>query len=179
MFRYSGTASARDERIRPAADPDLVVVAGIFAHYVTNTAVTFEEHPPTVEAWNGRLRSLGNQGLPFLVAERAGRVVGYAYAGPWREKPAYRHTVEDTVYIAPDARGQGVGGALLRALLDECRARELRELIAVIADTGDPASLALHRACGFVECGRLRRIGCKHGRWIDTVLLQRGLAPAS
>ena len=109
-----------------------------------------------------------------------GTVAGYAYASPWRPKPAYRHTVEDSVYLAPGRRGRGLGRLLLDGLLAGCAAAGAQQVIAVIADTGDPASLALHRACGFTDAGRLREVGGKHGRVIDTVLLQRpvGVPPA-
>ena len=115
--------------------------------------------------------------LPFLVAEAGGTVAGYAYASPWRPKPAYRHTVEDSVYLAPGQRGRGLGRLLLESLLTGCADAGVRQVIAVIADSGDPASVALHRACGFAETGRLSQVGYKHGRWLDTVLLQREPQP--
>jgi L-amino acid N-acyltransferase YncA len=162
--------------VRPATDGDLGQIAGIFAGYVTSSIVTFEEDPPTEQQWRERLAHVAGLGLPFLVAEApataAGTVAGYAYATPWRPKPAYRHTVEDSVYLAPHCRGKGLGRALLDALLANCAAAGVRQVIAVIADTGDPASAALHRACGFTEAGHLTRVGRKHGRWIDTVLMQ-------
>ncbi len=164
--------------IRPAAAGDLAQVARIFAHYVSGSALTFEEDPPTVPQWHQRLTSLAERGLPFLVAEAGGVVTGYAYAGPWRPQQAYRHAVEDSVYLAPAWRGRGLGTALLQALLTACAAAEVRQVIAVIADTGDPASEALHRGCGFTDAGRLTRVGFKQGRWIDTVLLQRALGQA-
>ncbi|HEY7918714.1 MAG TPA: GNAT family N-acetyltransferase, partial [Streptosporangiaceae bacterium] len=117
--------------------------------------------------------------LPFLVAEAAGTVAGYAYASPWRPKPAYRHTVEDSVYLAPGQRGRGLGRLLLESLLAGCADAGVRQVIAVIADSGDPASAALHRACGFADAGRLTQVGFKHGRWIDTVLMQRELQPGT
>jgi phosphinothricin acetyltransferase len=165
--------------VRAASPCDLEEVAGIFAHYVTGSIVTFEEDPPTVPQWRQRLGSLAERGLPFLVAEAGGTVTGFAYASPWRPKPAYRHTVEDSVYLAPAWRGRGLGKLLLQALLTECAAAGVYQVIAVIADTGDPASEALHRGCGFTDAGRLAQVGLKHGRWIDTVLLQRaaGISP--
>lgn len=161
--------------VRPVADEDLDTIAGIFARYVTDSVVTFEEIPPTVAHWQRRLDGLAARALPFLVAEVGGEVVGYAYAGPWRPKPAYRHTVEDTVYLAPEWTGKGLGRLLLERLLAECARAGVRQMIAVIADTGDPTSAALHYACGFVDAGRLRAVGHKHGRWVDTLLLQRDL----
>jgi L-amino acid N-acyltransferase YncA len=161
--------------VRPANAGDLDSVAGIFAHYVTSSVATFEEVPPTLAQWRQRLVALAGEHLPFLIAEVEGTVAGYAYASPWRPKPAYRHTVEDSVYLAPTSRGKGLGRLMLDALLTGCATAGVRQVIAVIADSGDPASAALHHACGFTEAGRLTAVGYKHGRWIDTVLLQRAV----
>jgi L-amino acid N-acyltransferase YncA len=181
-------AAAGHARIRAAEANDLGVIAGIFAHYVTTSVSTFEETPPTVREWENKLSGISELGLPFLVVEAGGRdggdggggrdaaVAGYAYAGPWRPKPAYRHTVEDSVYLAPGWTGRGLGRMLLTALLDHCTRAGARQMIAVIADSEAGASVALHRACGFTDAGRLAGVGFKHGRWIDTLLLQRGLA---
>ncbi|MFI7703112.1 GNAT family N-acetyltransferase [Nonomuraea sp. NPDC049480] len=163
--------------IRPAVPADLKAVAEINAHYVTNTVITFEETPPTVDDWHRRLDDLTGRGPPFLVADLTGEVAGYAYAGPWRPKPAYRHTVEDTIYLAPGHTGRGLGGALLGELVARSIAAGLHRMIAVIADAGDDRSIALHRRFGFTEAGRLVDVGCKHGRWIDTTLMQRPLSP--
>lgn len=163
--------------IRPATPPDIGAVSEIFAHYVSHTVITFEEVPPGVAAWRHRLGELTGAGLPFLVAEVSGEVAGYAYAGPWRAKPAYRFTVEDTVYLAPGRTGQGLGGALLGGLVAGCAATGAHRMIAVIADTGDEASMALHRRHGFGLAGRLTGVGYKHGRWVDTVLMQRPVRP--
>jgi phosphinothricin acetyltransferase len=162
--------------IRAAAPSDLKVVAGIYAHYVRHTVATFEETPPAVADWERRLDDLTARSLPFLVAESSGAVAGFAYATPWRPKPAYRYTVEDTVYLAPEATGQGLGKALLGALVTESARAGMRQMIAVVANGGE-ASLALHRRFGFTESGRLVEVGYKHGRWIDTYLLQRSLTP--
>ena len=145
-----------DLAIGPATPADLERVADIFAHYVWNTTVTFEETPPTVADWRRRLGEL---------------------AGPWRRKPAYRHTVEDSVYLAAGRTGQGLGRALLGPLLARCGQAGARQVVAVIADAGadSEASIALHRSFGFAHAGRLARVGHKHGRWIDTVLMQRDL----
>ena len=163
--------------VRAAVPADLQAVAAICAHYVTTTVTTFEEVPPTVADWRRRLDDLAGRNLPFLVAEADGTVCGYAYASPWRPKPAYRYTVEDTVYISPARTGRGLGRALLGALLAACEQAGARQVIAVIADTGSDASVALHRRLGFEQAGLLRRVGRKHGRWIDTVLMQRDLEP--
>jgi phosphinothricin acetyltransferase len=172
MLRETGQV-----RVRPAVRADLGAVAGILAFYVTNSVATFEEDPPGLAHWQQRLDGLAERGLPFVVAEAGGVVTGYAYASPWRPKPAYRHTAEDSVYLAPGQRGRGLGRRLLESLLTGCADAGVRQVIAVIADSGDPASVALHRACGFADAGRLRRVGYKHGRWVDTVLLQRELQP--
>ncbi|MET7764765.1 N-acetyltransferase family protein [Streptomyces sp. NPDC005393] len=161
--------------IRDATPADLDAVAAIFAHYVTDTVATFEETPPTAEGWARRLAELTDRGLPFLVAEVAGTIAGYAYAGPWRPKPAYRHTVEDSIYLAPGRTGEGLGRALLDALLARCAQAGVRQVVSVIADTGHDASAALHRGFGFTPAGRLAGVGRKHGRWIDTLLMQRDL----
>ncbi|TMU92964.1 GNAT family N-acetyltransferase [Streptomyces sp. DASNCL29] len=187
--------------IRDATHADLDAIAAIFGHYVTETVVTFEETPPTVEDWARRLVELTDRGLPFLVAEVAevadgltasegddrtasegdgltvpenGRltVAGYAYAGPWRPKPAYRHTAEDAIYLAPGRTGAGLGAALLDALLTRCAEAGVRQVVAVIADSGSDASAALHRRFGFRPAGLLAGVGHKHGRWIDTHLMQ-------
>jgi L-amino acid N-acyltransferase YncA len=171
------TVPAEQPVVRAAGPADLETVAAIFAHYVTTTETTFEEVPPTAAEWQRRLDDLTGRNLPFLVAEADGTVCGYAYASPWRPKPAYRHTVEDTVYISPARTGRGLGRALLAALLSTCEQSGARQVIAVIADTGSDASVALHRRLGFEQAGRLRRVGRKHGRWIDTVLMQRDLEP--
>ncbi len=159
----------------PATPADLEAVAGIFAHYVTSSVATFEEIPPTIADWRRRLDDLSGQGLPFLVTRIGDEVAGYAYAGPWRPKPAYRHTVEDSVYLAPGWTGRGLGHALLGRLLRECELAGARQVVAVIADTGSDASAILHRRLGFTHVGRLTGVGYKHGRWVDTVLMQRGL----
>jgi L-amino acid N-acyltransferase YncA len=161
-----------DTVIRSLSADDLGAVAAIFGHYVTSSVVTFEITPPTVDYWRHAYRDLTARGLPFLVCERAGQVVGYAYAAPWRAKPAYRHTVESTIYLAPAHTGQGLGRRLLTALLEQCAQAGAEQVIAVIADSGSPVSQALHRACGFTEAGRLRKVGRKHGRLIDTLLMQ-------
>ena len=163
--------------VRAAVPADAERVAAIFAHYVTTSVATFEEVAPTAADWRQRLAERAAGNLPFLVAEDGGSVCGYAYASPWRPKPAYRHTVEDTVYISPGLTGRGLGGALLGGLLAGCADAGARQVIAVIADTGSDASAALHRRFGFTEAGRLNNVGHKHDRWIDTLLMQRELGP--
>jgi phosphinothricin acetyltransferase len=161
--------------IRPAVPADLAAVAEIYTYYVSHTVITFEQTPPTVADWQRRLDDLGGRDLPFLVADLNGEVAGYAYAGPWRPKPAYRYTVEDSIYLAPGQTGRGLGGALLEELLTRSAQAGMRQMIAVIADTGSPASTALHKRFGFAHAGRLNGVGYKHDRWIDTELMQRAL----
>ena len=163
--------------VRTAVPADAEPVAAIFAHYVATSVATFEEVAPTAADWRQRLGELAARNLPFLVAEadRDGSVCGFAYASPWRPKAAYRHTVEDTVYLSPGCTGRGIGSALLGSLLAGCAAADARQVIAVIADTGSDASAALHRRFGFTQAGLLSGVGRKHGRWIDTVLMQKGL----
>jgi L-amino acid N-acyltransferase YncA len=165
--------------VRAAVPADAEPVAAIFAHYVATSVATFEEVAPTAADWRRRLGELAARNLPFLVAEGGaeggGFVCGFAYASPWRPKPAYRHTVEDTVYLSPGCTGRGIGSALLGTLLAGCAVAGARQVIAVIADTGSDASAALHRRFGFTQAGLLSGVGRKHGRWIDTLLMQREL----
>jgi L-amino acid N-acyltransferase YncA len=163
--------------VRPAEERDLAAVQRIYAYYVERTQASFEERAPDVDELRARLLAVRERGLPYLVAEEDGAVVGYGYCTAYRGRAAYRRTVEDSVYLEPGARGRGVGRGLLEALLAACAAAGVREVVAVIADTGDPASVALHRRCGFREAGRLHGVGSKHGRFLDTVLMQRSLRP--
>ncbi|MFI7637252.1 GNAT family N-acetyltransferase [Nonomuraea sp. NPDC049400] len=161
--------------IRGLVEADLPAVADIYAHYVTGSVATFEETPPGLEEWRAKADGITGAGLPFLVAEVDGAVAGYAYVAQYRPKPAYRHTVEDTIYLAPGCTGRGVGRLLLGELIKKAGESSARQMIAVIADSGDPASARLHKAFGFEEVGRLRAVGFKHGRWIDTALFQLSL----
>jgi phosphinothricin acetyltransferase len=166
---------ARKPRLRSLELKDVEQVAAIYAHYVASGVATFDEVAPDVAAWSAKAGGIVARGLPFLVAEIGGDVAGFAYASLWRPRPAYRHTVEDTVYVAPSRLRRGVGRLLLDALIESCRKAGMEQVIAVIADTDDPASQALHRSAGFSEAGRLTRVGYKHGQWIDTVLMQLSL----
>jgi phosphinothricin acetyltransferase len=161
--------------VRAAACSDLPAIAAIYAPYVAHTVITFETEPPDAATWTTRFDAITARGLPFLVAESGGAVAGYAYAGPWKERAAYRYTVENAIYLDPAATGRGIGRVLLASLLDACATAGVRQVVAVIADAGDPASMRLHTRCGFREVGRLERVGFKHGRWVDTVLMQRSL----
>jgi len=161
--------------LRSLAETDLPAVAAIYAHYVTETVATFDEAPPDPGDWRLKAAEITAAGLPFVVAAEGEEVLGYAYAAQYRPKPAYRHTLEDSIYLAPGATGRGLGRRLLGELISAVSATPARQLVAVIADSGDPASAGLHAAFGFAEAGRLRNVGFKHGRWIDTVLLQLDL----
>ena len=157
--------------VRSARASDAEGIAAVFAPYVTDSVVTFETTPPTPAQWREKIGA----GLPFLVLAREDTVLGYALAAPWRPKPAYRHSVETTIYLAPEATGRGHGRRLLGELLTHCGKAGARQAIAVVVDSGNPASWHLHRTAGFTDAGRLRRVGFKHGRWLDTVLMQREL----
>ena len=154
-----------DISIRRTIPDDLDAIGTIYAHHVETGVATFELAVPDATEWQRRMYAITGAGLPFLTATLDGRVAGYAYCAPWKTRPAYRHTVEDSIYVAPDAVGRGVSGLLLDALLIDCTRAGVRA-----------ASLALHRNRGFVDAGRLTAVGFKHGRWLDTVLLQRSLS---
>jgi phosphinothricin acetyltransferase len=161
--------------VRNAYPEDVPAIAGIFDPYALESAVTFETVPLTEREWLDRLQAAREVGHPFLVASFESTVIGYAYVTHWRTKPAYSRTVENSIYLDPAHSGRGYGRILLTELLDASAAAGMREVIAVIADGGSAASKALHRSVGFAEVGRLQRVGYKHGRWIDTVLMQRSL----
>jgi len=167
------TLSAAVRKLEPA---DLGRVSEIFGWYAVNSVATFEEAPRPLNEWRALSATLDEMSLPFLVADQDGVIAGYAYAGPWRRKRAYRHTVEDSIFISPELTGRGIGRQLLASLLTASARAGARQMIAVIADTGDDASTRLHAACGFTNVGRLTAVGYKHGRWIDTVLMQCSLA---
>ena len=161
--------------VRDCRPDDLVAVQRIYAHYVLHGTATFEEVPPAQADWERKLGEIRDLGLPFLVAEAGGEVVGYTFCSRWRPRPAYRFTVEDSVYVTPGLLGRGIGGRLLDALLARCEAMGVRQVIAVIAIGDDPGSVALHERRGFGYAGRLVGVGFKFDRWIDTVLMQRSL----
>lgn len=161
--------------VRDCLPDDLAAIGRIYAHYVLHGTATFEEVPPTLADWQRKFGEIRDLGLPFLVAEAGGDVVGYTLSSRWRPRPAYRFTVEDSVYVAHDLRGRGTGGLLLDALLARCEAIGVRQVIAVIAIGDDPGSVELHERRGFSHAGRLVRVGFKFGRWLDTVLMQRSL----
>jgi L-amino acid N-acyltransferase YncA len=162
--------------IRAAVPADIGAITRIYAHAVRFGTASFEIEPPDEAEMARRQRALIDGGFPYLVAEADGAVAGYAYAGPYRPRPAYRFSVENSVYVAPEAHRRGVGRALLDRLVAEAAARGFRQMIAVIGDSDQAASIALHRAAGFRLVGTIAAVGFKHGRWLDSVLMQRELA---
>jgi phosphinothricin acetyltransferase len=165
--------------VRDARPDDMAAVQAIYAHHVLHGLATFEEVPPSVDELIARRAAVIGAGLPYLVAERAGALVGYSYASAYRPRPAYRHAIEDSVYVADGLAGRGIGAALLAALITRCEAGPWRQMIAIIGDTGNAASIALHRRHGFRLVGTLTAVGFKLGRWVDTVLMQRALGPGA
>lgn len=163
--------------IRDAAEADLPAVQAIYARHVLHGFASFEEVPPETAELAARRAAVLAQGLPYLAAEIDGRLVGYAYAGAYRPRPAYRHTIEDSVYVADGLAGRGIGRALLGALIERCEAGPWRQMVAVIGDSGNAGSIALHEAFGFRRAGLLQSAGYKFGRWVDSVLMQRALGP--
>ncbi len=161
--------------IRAAETKDAEALAAIYGHHVLHGFGTFEIVPPTAAAMDAKRRDIQGYGLPYLVAERGGRVLGYACAGPFRPRPGYRFTAEDSVYVAPDATGQGIGRAVLAPVIAACEAFGLRQLVAVIGDSGNAASIGLHTSLGFEHRGVGQSFGFKHGRWVDIVWMQKAL----
>lgn len=164
-----------DPRIRPAAPGDIAAITAIYTPAVLHGTATFELDPPNEAEMLRRLKETTIAGYPYLVAERGGKVVGYAYVSAYRTRPAYRFAVEDSIYVAADQQGQGIGRTLLDALIEACEARGYRQMIAVIGDSRQIGSIALHRSAGFTFCGTLHSVGYKFGRWIDSVNMQRAL----
>jgi phosphinothricin acetyltransferase len=161
--------------LRPAAHADLAQITAIYAHHVLHGLASFEVEPPDETEMRRQFDAIAAGGFPWFVAEADGRVLGYAYASHYRTRPAYRFSVEDSIYVAPGAVGRGLGTRLLLALIDACERRGYRQMLAVIGDSANTASIGLHRACGFVQVGLLPSIGFKFGRWVDSVLMQRAL----
>lgn len=162
--------------IRAATAKDLPDVRQIYHHYVTNTMVTLDTEPRTLRAWRAKFAYLAKLRLPFLVAvSPSGQVLGYALCEPWIQKRSYRFTAEESIYLRPASTGKGLGRALLAALMEAGRQAGLKQLLAVIADSGAEASIGLHRSLGFRETGRMGRVAYKFDRWIGTVMMQRTL----
>jgi len=159
--------------IRSATVADLDRIVGIYSHAVTNGTASYELEPPSREEMEKRFAALAEGGFPYIVAESEGTIAGYAYAGPFRPRPAYRFIVEDSIYVAPEAQGQGIGRVLLASLIDACAILGFRQLVAVIGDgRTNLASVKLHERAGFRHSGLLEGSGYKHGRWLDTVFMQ-------
>ena len=165
--------------IRAASQADISAITRIYADAVEHGTASFELEPPSEAEMARRMQELTNIGFPYLAADVDGTLAGYAYAGPYRARPAYRFTVENSVYVAPEAQGRGVGRALLKALIEAAERSGYRQMIAVIGDSGQTASIALHAALGFAYVGTLPHVGFKFGRWLDTVLMQRSLGSGS
>lgn len=161
----------------PCTEAHVAGVQAIYAQAVEEGTASFELDPPSVAEMQARWSALVEGDFPYLVALRGGAVVGYAYAGPYRTRPAYRGTVENSVYVRPDAQGTGVGRALLAELIARCEAAGFRQMVAVIGDSANAGSIGLHRSQGFQNAGVFRAVGWKHGRWLDSVLMQRPLGP--
>jgi L-amino acid N-acyltransferase YncA len=164
--------------IRRAVAADIPDIREIYNYYVTNSVVTFDEKRWTIATWRDKFAYLQKLDMPFLVAQSpSGQVLGYALVQPWSGKSAYRYTVEDSIYLGQAAAGKGLGRALLEALIEACREAGIREIVAVISDKGAEASVALHEKFGFVETGRMGRVGFKFGRWLGTIYLQKSIKP--
>lgn len=162
--------------IRESADADLAAIAAIYAHHVRTGFGSFEEVPPDAEELARRRAEVLVRDLPYLVASDGGAaILGYAYASPYRTRSAYRFSVEDSIYVAAGAERRGIGRALLAGLIERCTAAAYRQMVAVIGDSGNAASIGLHARLGFRQVGVLAAIGFKHGRWVDSVLMQRDL----
>ncbi len=158
--------------VRPAAAQDLPAIHSIYAYHVLHGLASFEEVPPPLEEMRRRYDEVTRQGLPYLVAEENGEVQGYGYCTLYRTRSAYRHTLEDSIYVKPAMQRKGIGKALLAELIARCTALNYRQVIAVIGDSANAASIAVHASLGFVRAGNLRSSGYKFGRWVDTVLMQ-------
>jgi L-amino acid N-acyltransferase YncA len=165
--------------IRPSTLADMGAVRAIYAHAVTEGTGTFEMDAPDEGEMSRRRVEVIAKGLPWLVAESGGLMLGYAYATPFRARPAYRFCVEDSIYLAPGAQGRGVGRWLLAELVARCQATGARQMLAVIGDSANHASIGVHRALGFERCGVLEAVGWKFDRWLDVVLMQRALGASA
>ena len=161
--------------IRESTDDDIAVITRIYGHHVINGVASFEEEAPDQAEMAKRRTSVLEQGMPYLVAERFGEIVGFAYAGPYRPRPAYRYALEGTVYVAPGFEGRGVGTALLSQIIKACEAGPWKQLVAVVAYPGVPGSLELHQKLGFRQVGQVEKVGFKHDAWLDVVILQRAI----
>lgn len=163
--------------IRDAVPADIPAIQAIYAHHVLHGLASFEEVPPAVEEMRARFEAVVGGGKPYLVAEVEGTLAGYGYASAYRTRSAYRFTLENSIYVDERWRGRGVGSALLKALIERCRKGPWRQMLAIIGDSANAASIGVHRKAGFRQVGVLERVGFKHGRWVDSVLMQLELSP--
>ena len=158
--------------VRPAALQDLPAIQSIYAHHVMHGMASFEEIPPALEEIRRRFEDITRQGFPYLVAQERGEILGYGYCSLYRTRSAYRHTLEDSIYVKQGQQGKGVGKAVLSDLIARCTALNYRQIIAVIGDSANAGSIKLHASLGFVRAGLLRSTGYKFGRWVDSVYMQ-------
>jgi L-amino acid N-acyltransferase YncA len=177
-MRHLGKEMSDQFIVRDAADTDLPAIQRIYAHHIAHSLATFEEVPPSVEEMSARRASIMSAGLPFLVAAQDGETVGYSYAAKFHSRAAYRYTIENSIYVSNALRGQGIGKALLGALVNRCEAGSWRQMIALIGDS-NPVSIRLHEGRGFHMVGTLKSVGFKFGRWVDVAFMQRGLGAGS
>jgi len=161
--------------VRPAAPQDLPAIQSIYAYHVLHGLASFEEEAPALGEMRRRFEEVTGRGLPYLVAEGSGEVLGYGYCAPYRDRSAYRFTLEDSIYVKHGQQRKGTGKALLAELIVCCEALNYRQIVAVIGDSANAASIAVHASLGFVRAGNLRSTGYKFGRWVDSVLMQRPL----
>ncbi len=173
--KTSMSASSSTHELRPATPADVPAITAIYGHYVLTHTATFELDPPDEDEMRARMTAIASARMPYWVAEDGGAVVGYCYVAPYRPRPAYRFTVENSVYVAPDRVGRGIGSGLLAKVVAECVPLGLREIVAVIGDSDNRPSIHLHRSAGFTDVGTLRNVGFKFDRWLDTVIMQRSL----
>jgi L-amino acid N-acyltransferase YncA len=165
--------------IRPSRDEDVPTLHAIYAWSVQHESASWEYEPPTLEEFAQRRRNILAQGFPYFTAELDGRAVGYSYASPYRARIGYRFVVEDSVYVAQDVAGRGVGKRLMQTLIDECIRLGFRQMVAVIGDSANIRSVKLHESCGFLKVGHFKDIGWKNDRWLDSVQMQRALGEGS
>jgi len=165
--------------VRPVADSDMAAIRMIYAHHVLHGLASWELDPPDVAELTTRRDGILQDGYPYVVAILGGHLAGYAHAGPYRYRPAYRFTVENTVYLHPDQQGKNIARPLLQRVIDECTARGYRQMIAVIGDSDNHASIRFHEKIGFRHAGLIESIGWKAGRWLDSVIMQLALGPGN